>query len=150
MDQPARYSVQKRIKIVEAFRDELVSEGHSRRKLFNQGHNKAPPGQIQGVGKCTGYNVKGRSGRLRSVRTENHIIWSSLRGNPQDVCPSRQIFQRDQLGVYCTKIFTCFRVRHRFYNFRPMQIMLSDVRSFLSKPFFAEKFRMFLKISTFS
>lgn len=57
MEQATRYSVQERIKIVEVSfcpNSMTISEGLSREKRSNLIHNKAPPGQIQGDGKCTG------------------------------------------------------------------------------------------------
>jgi len=61
MDQAASHSGQKRIKITEVYfvmtfscPNSTISERHSKQKRPNEIHNKAPPGQIQGDGKCPG------------------------------------------------------------------------------------------------
>ena len=46
----------------------------SKQKRSIQDHNKASPGQNYGNRKCTGYKIKGRGGRPRSVRTKLHIV----------------------------------------------------------------------------
>jgi len=80
MDQAARYSVQERIKNVEAYFvtesvvvQTTIWEKLSRQKRSNQIHNKAPPGLIKGRGSLHD-NIEGRSSWPRSVRTENHIV----------------------------------------------------------------------------
>jgi len=62
MDQAASHSRQKRITITEVYfvmtfscpNSTTISERLSKQKRPNEIHNKAPPGQIQGDGKCPG------------------------------------------------------------------------------------------------
>ena len=80
MVQAATYFVQERIKIAEAyFSRKSVVQTHrkfrklSRQKRSHRTHNKAHLGQIQGQGNVQD-NIKRRSGRPRSVSTENNIV----------------------------------------------------------------------------
>jgi len=137
MDQAVRYSVQDRIKVVWAyfatravvkFHREMPGRNVRTRLTIKRLLDKfTQTGSVQD-------NIKGRSGRPRSVRTENHIhtVKQCLRAVSKEI---RNTFaqethlSRSLVCAECTRIYTCFRMR---YNFRPMQMRLRNVS--LRKP----------------
>jgi len=157
--------VQKRIKVVEAYfatKSVAQTQRHfwrdfplSRLKRPNQCHNKAIKRLLDKFRKTGSVqdSIKGRSGRLQSLGTDNHIVTVRQCYEQSSKKSSRLLSQETDLSRHSimrimSQDLHLFRIRYRFCNFRPLQITLRDVP--LCKPSVSESKTILISWTSFS
>jgi len=135
VNQAAKHSVQGRIKIVDGY-FVMKSVVQTQQQLQRN---------FPGIQRSTTLTIKhlldkfremgsvqdsseGRSGRPRSFRTENHIMivrqmfGAVSREIHKAFVPGHRSFKEFSYAHNASRIYSCFRIRYRSYNFKPMQI----------------------------